>query len=66
MNKILEINTEAMYIIVQPGVRTDDLQKAVEEKNLFYAENKKMPFVHQTKGIFKSSMFFSCFQYIII
>lgn len=37
MNKILEINTEAMYIIVQPGVRTDDLQKAVEEKNLFYA-----------------------------
>ncbi|HIU64495.1 MAG TPA: FAD-binding oxidoreductase [Candidatus Avacidaminococcus intestinavium] len=37
MNKILEINAEAMYATVEPGVRTDDLQKAVNEIDLFYA-----------------------------
>lgn len=37
MNKILEINEEAMYVVVEPGVRTQDLQEAVEEKGLFYA-----------------------------
>lgn len=37
MNKILEINEEAMYAVVEPGVRTSDLQKAVEELGLFYA-----------------------------
>ena len=37
MNKILEINEEAMYAVVEPGVRTSDLQAAVEEKGLFYA-----------------------------
>ena len=37
MNKILEINEEAMYAVVEPGVRTADLQKAVEELGLFYA-----------------------------
>lgn len=37
MNKILEINEEALYVVVEPGVRTCELQKAVEEKGLFYA-----------------------------
>lgn len=37
MNKILEINEEALYVVVEPGVRTSELQKAVEEKGLFYA-----------------------------
>ena len=37
MNKILEINEDAMYAVVEPGVRTSDLQKAVEELGLFYA-----------------------------
>lgn len=37
MNKILEINEEAMYVVVEPGVRTSDLQAAVEAKGLFYA-----------------------------
>lgn len=37
MDKILEINTDAMYAVVEPGVRTDDLQKAVKAMDLFYA-----------------------------
>lgn len=37
MNKIVEINEEAMYAVVEPGVRTSDLQAAVEERGLFYA-----------------------------
>lgn len=37
MNKIVEINEDAMYVVVEPGVRTSDLQAAVEEKGLFYA-----------------------------
>ena len=37
MNKILEINADAMYATVEPGVRTDDLQKEVNALNLFYA-----------------------------
>ncbi|MGL5207378.1 MAG: FAD-binding oxidoreductase [Acidaminococcaceae bacterium] len=37
MDKILEINAEAMYAVVEPGVRTDDLQKAVKALDLFYA-----------------------------
>jgi glycolate oxidase len=37
MNKIIEINTENMYMVVEPGVRTDELQKAAKEKDLFYA-----------------------------
>ncbi|MCQ2359009.1 MAG: FAD-binding oxidoreductase, partial [Phascolarctobacterium sp.] len=32
MNKIIEINEDAMYAIVEPGVRTSDLQKAVDAK----------------------------------
>ena len=37
MNQVLEINTDAMYMVVQPGVRTDDVQKAAKDKGLFYA-----------------------------
>ncbi|EGO64118.1 FAD-binding oxidoreductase [Acetonema longum] len=37
MNRVLEINTDSMYMVVQPGVRTDDVQKAAREKGLFYA-----------------------------
>lgn len=37
MNHILEINETAMYAVVEPGVRTSDLQKAAEAKGLFYA-----------------------------
>lgn len=37
MNQVLEVNEEALYMVVQPGVRTDDVQKAAREKGLFYA-----------------------------
>ncbi len=37
MNKIIEINKEAMYAVVEPGVLTSALQAAVEEQGLFYA-----------------------------
>lgn len=37
MNAILEINANNMYMIVEPGVRTDELQKAAAELGLFYA-----------------------------
>lgn len=37
MNKILEINEDALYAVVEPGVRTSDLQAAAEAKGLFYA-----------------------------
>ncbi len=37
MNHILEINTDGLYAVVEPGVHTSDLQKAAEEKGLFYA-----------------------------
>ncbi|CAA6815721.1 MAG: (S)-2-hydroxy-acid oxidase (EC [uncultured Sulfurovum sp.] len=36
MNKILEIDTENMVAVVQPGVINMDLQKHVEERGLFY------------------------------
>ena len=36
MNKILEIDTQNMVAVVQPGVINMDLQKAVEEVGLFY------------------------------
>jgi len=36
LNKILEIDTENLMVVTQPGVITDALQKAVEEKGLFY------------------------------
>jgi len=36
MNKILEIDTQNMVAVVQPGVINKDLQKHVEELGLFY------------------------------
>ncbi len=36
LNKILEINEEDMYAVVQPGVVTAKLASAVEAKGLFY------------------------------
>ena len=36
MNKILEIDTQNMVAVVQPGVVNMDLQKAAEEVGLFY------------------------------
>ena len=37
MNKIIEINADAMYAVVEPGVRTSDLQAAAAAKGVFYA-----------------------------
>lgn len=37
MNRIIEINADAMYAVVEPGVRTSDLQEAAEVKGVFYA-----------------------------
>ncbi len=36
MNKILEIDEDSMMAVVEAGVITENLQKAVEEKGLFY------------------------------
>ena len=36
MNKIIEINKDNLYCIVEPGVVVEDLQNAVEKQNLFY------------------------------
>ncbi|MCX7874935.1 MAG: FAD-binding oxidoreductase [Melioribacteraceae bacterium] len=36
LNKILELNKEEKFVIVQPAVILSDLQSYVEEKNLFY------------------------------
>ncbi|MBQ4123812.1 FAD-binding protein [bacterium] len=36
MNKIIEINKNNLYCIVEPGVVVEDLQNAVEKENLFY------------------------------
>lgn len=37
MNKILELNEDSMYMVVEPGVKTSDVQAAAKEKNLLYA-----------------------------
>ena len=37
MNRILEINEDCLYMVVEPGVRTDDVQKAAKSHGLFYA-----------------------------
>jgi glycolate oxidase len=37
MDKIIEINEEKMYMVVEPGVKTSDVQAAAKEKNLLYA-----------------------------
>ena len=36
MNKIIEINKDNLYCIVEPGVVLEDLKKAVEKENLYY------------------------------
>ena len=36
MNRIKEINFDDLYAVVEPGVRTYELQCAVEERGLFY------------------------------
>lgn len=37
MNKIIEINSEHMYMVVEAGVRTQDVQKAANDVGLLYA-----------------------------
>ena len=37
LNKIIELNEEGMYMTVEAGVRTIDLQRAAREKGLLYA-----------------------------
>jgi glycolate oxidase len=37
MHKIIEVNTDDLYAICQPGVRTIGLQKAAEDKGLMFA-----------------------------
>lgn len=37
MNKILELNTEGMYMVVEAGVRTIDIQKMANEAGFLYA-----------------------------
>ena len=37
LNKIIELNEEGMYMTVEAGVRTIDLQKAAHERGLLYA-----------------------------
>ncbi len=37
MNKIIALNAEAMYMEVEAGVRTEDVQRAAGEAGLFYA-----------------------------
>lgn len=37
MNKIIEINEEKLYMVVEPGVKTSEVQQAAKEKHLLYA-----------------------------
>ena len=37
MNRIIEINVDDLYAICQPGMRTIELQEAVEERGLMFA-----------------------------
>lgn len=37
MNRILEVNSEHLYMVVEPGVRTQDIQKAASDAGLLYA-----------------------------
>lgn len=37
MNKIIKINAQFLYMVVEPGVRTVDVQKAANEIGLLYA-----------------------------
>lgn len=37
LNKIIEMNTEAMYVVAEAGVRTVDIQKMANEAGYLYA-----------------------------
>lgn len=37
MNKIIEINSDSLYMVVEAGVRTDEVQKQAAKAGLFYA-----------------------------
>lgn len=37
LNKILEVNAEAMYMVVEAGALTKDIQNAAQKENLLYA-----------------------------
>lgn len=37
MNKIIEVSAEHMYMVVEPGVKTQDVQKAAAEVGMLYA-----------------------------
>lgn len=37
MNKVIEINADSLYMIVEAGVRTEDVQRLAQENNLLYA-----------------------------
>ena len=37
MNRILEVNEEGMYMVVEAGVRTIDIQNLAKSKGLLYA-----------------------------
>lgn len=37
MNKVVELNAESLYITVEAGVRTEDIQNLAQENNLLYA-----------------------------
>lgn len=37
MNKVIELNAESLYITVEAGVRTEDIQNLAQENNLLYA-----------------------------
>lgn len=50
MNKILEISPEDRLAIVEPGVITNDLQVAVEEKGLFYPPDPASQTICQIGG----------------
>ncbi|MBP3821745.1 FAD-binding protein [bacterium] len=64
MNKILEINTQNMTAKVQPGVIIGDLQKAVEEVNLFYPPDPSNLKVSTIGGsIAQNSAGARCFKY---
>ena len=43
MNKIIEINEDAMYAVAEAGARTIDIQMAAKAKGLLYAEATSQP-----------------------
>ena len=37
MNRLIELNADSMYMVVEPGMRTDEVQKAAKAAGLLYA-----------------------------